>query len=509
MAQPTAYDRQFSFSNQQALTPTAPLQADKVDAEMNAVKVTTDEILQNLALIQRDDGHLANGSVGPDQLADSLSLGIEPPVAWTLGDTYTALSSVFYGKKFYGSNVAHTASNTNRPDVDTVTWTMIADFTTEASIVVTDNSVYTAAIQALAVTAAKIAADAVTTAKILDLNVTTAKINDLAVTAGKIAADAVTTAKILDANVTTAKIADLNVTTGKLAANAVTLGKLSQDGTAGQVLTSNGAGVNPSYQDLPAATALPAGAIITVAMNSAPTGYLKCDGTAVSRSTYATLFAALVKSATVTITITTPGVVTWTGHGLSIGDKVRFTTTGALPSGLSTGTDYFIISAGFTTDTFRLAATAGGSAINTSGSQSGVHTGISAPYGVGDGSTTFNVPDLRGEWVRGWDDAKGTDANRSRGSSQAEMIGPHSHTATTTGTADSGGAHTHTVTPLQSGGSNAGVQDPVSGTTATTPVTTSSNGAHTHTLTASTTVNNNSGTENRVRNIALLYCIKT
>jgi len=63
-----------------------------------------------------------------------------------------------------------------------------------------------------AVTTAKLAADAVTTAKILDLNVT----------AGKLAAGAVTTAKILDANVITAKIADANVTTAKLADAGVT-----------------------------------------------------------------------------------------------------------------------------------------------------------------------------------------------------------------------------------------------------------------------------------------------
>jgi hypothetical protein len=56
------------------------------------------------------------------------------------------------------------------------------------------------------ITAAKIAANAVTTDKILDANVTTAKI----------VANAVTTAKILDANVTTAKIADSNVTKTKI-----------------------------------------------------------------------------------------------------------------------------------------------------------------------------------------------------------------------------------------------------------------------------------------------------
>ena len=56
------------------------------------------------------------------------------------------------------------------------------------------------------VTPNAIAADAVTTPKILDANVT----------AAKIAADAVTTAKILDANVTTAKIADAAITAPKL-----------------------------------------------------------------------------------------------------------------------------------------------------------------------------------------------------------------------------------------------------------------------------------------------------
>ena len=70
-----------------------------------------------------------------------------------------------------------------------------------------DGEITTAKIAALAVTAAKIASDAVTTAKILDANVTDAKL----------ASDSVTTVKILDSNVTTAKIADGAVTQAKLA----------------------------------------------------------------------------------------------------------------------------------------------------------------------------------------------------------------------------------------------------------------------------------------------------
>ena len=48
------------------------------------------------------------------------------------------------------------------------------------------------------------------------------------------------------------------------------------------------------------------------------------------------------KNSTVTISIATPGVVSWTGHGLAIGAAVVFTTTGALPTGLTAGTVYWI-----------------------------------------------------------------------------------------------------------------------------------------------------------------------
>jgi len=85
------------------------------------------------------------------------------------------------------------------------------------------------------------------------------------------------------------------------------------------------------------------------------------------------------RSSTVTMTIATPGVVTWAYHGLQIGSGVVFTTTGALPTGFTAGVRYFVIAAGFTTGAFQLATTQGGSAINTTGSQSGVHTATSAP----------------------------------------------------------------------------------------------------------------------------------
>jgi hypothetical protein len=77
---------------------------------------------------------------------------------------------------------------------------------------------------------------------------------------------------------------------------------------------------------------------------------------------------------TVTMTIASPGVVSWTAHGLTSGTQIRFQTTGALPTGLTANTTYYVISTGLTANSFQFSASFGGAAVNTSGSQSGVHT---------------------------------------------------------------------------------------------------------------------------------------
>lgn len=79
---------------------------------------------------------------------------------------------------------------------------------------------------------------------------------------------------------------------------------------------------------------------------------------------------------TVTITIASPAVITLAAHELNVGDLVNFTTTGALPTGITAGTQYIINSV--TTNTFTI-ANAGPNqdasiTIRTSGSQSGTHT---------------------------------------------------------------------------------------------------------------------------------------
>lgn len=93
-----------------------------------------------------------------------------------------------------------------------------------------------------------------------------------------------------------------------------------------------------------------------------------------------------------TITIASPAVITLNSHGLTANDSVQFTTTGALPTGISASTQYYVISAGLTTNAFEISATLGGSAINTSGSQSGTHTLIvTTPVCVAPSDTKFNL----------------------------------------------------------------------------------------------------------------------
>lgn len=178
---------------------------------------------------------------------------------------------------------------------------------------------------------------------------------------------------------------------------------------------------------------------------TAPTGWLLCDGSAVSRTTYANLFNLLNPSqGTATMTIATPCVVTKTGHGLVAGDTVYFTTTGALPTGVTANTKYFVISAGLTADDFEISATFGGAAINTSGSQSGVHTLFRTPYGVGNGSTTFNVPSLKGNVPAG------VNASDSNFKAVGQTGGESTHTLTVAEIP----AHHHTVDTAESNGSS-------------------------------------------------------
>ena len=85
------------------------------------------------------------------------------------------------------------------------------------------------------------------------------------------------------------------------------------------------------------------------------------------------------RNTTATVTIASPGVVTWNNHGLLADAAVVFATSGALPTGLVAGTTYYVKSTGLTTNSFQLSATKGGASIVTTGTQSGVHTLTTIP----------------------------------------------------------------------------------------------------------------------------------
>lgn len=93
------------------------------------------------------------------------------------------------------------------------------------------------------------------------------------------------------------------------------------------------------------------------------------------------------KTSTVTITIASPGAVTWTAHGLAQYAAIAIGTTGALPTGLTADTTYYVRNP--TTNTFQLSATPTGSVINTSGSQSGTHTAVTSNFISASGLVTM------------------------------------------------------------------------------------------------------------------------
>ena len=151
-------------------------------------------------------------------------------------------------------------------------------------------------------------------------------------------------------------------------------------------------------------------------------------------------------------------------------------------------------------------------------------------FGPGDGTSTFVLPDLRGNFLRAWDNARNFDPSRVIGSSQADGIETHSHTVDVTpngahnhafqsGVTNETGSHFHTVP--SSVGVEMGPYRVVNNlNTNQVNVPTAYAGLHSHTVTgtisnASThdhavTVGNNpsAAPETRPKNIALLACIK-
>ena len=203
------------------------------------------------------------------------------------------------------------------------------------------------------------------------------------------------------------------------AASDITLTLPSSDGNANDVLQSDGSG-NLSFVALP--QAVPTGSVHLMATTTVPSGYVKCNGAVLSRTTYADLFST-----------------------------------------------------------------------------------IGTAFGAGDGSTTFNVPDLRGEFVRGWDDSRGVDSGRSFGTSQTDQNKSHNHTATSTVT-DPG--HFHTTENFVA---RSNYQEPrnIGVGTDGNCNSTGNTDSKTTGITVSTSIANDGATDARPRNIAMMYVIKT
>lgn len=150
---------------------------------------------------------------------------------------------------------------------------------------------------------------------------------------------------------------------------------------------------------------------------------------------------------------------------------------------------------------------------------------IGTSAGAGDGSTTFNLPDMRGEFARGLDDGRGVDAARVLGSAQSSQNASHTHTGTTgsqsadhthSGTTSTDGSHTHTLTGnyIRNAAGGSGL---ASGSGLQVGSATDAAGVHDHTITTggvsanhthSFTTASSGGTEARPRNVAWLACIR-
>lgn len=120
-----------------------------------------------------------------------------------------------------------------------------------------------------------------------------------------------------------------------------------------------------------------------------------------------------------------------------------------------------------------------------------LYSAIGTNFG-GNGISTFSLPDLRGEFVRGWDDSRGVDTARAWASSQSSANLAHTHTIDV----DVSCNYSQFIVPLPGGG--------VLGE----PSAENAIGAQTPTFSGTGTASSSGGTESRPRNVALLYCIK-
>ena len=97
------------------------------------------------------------------------------------------------------------------------------------------------------------------------------------------------------------------------------------------------------------------------------------SGWRVSAATGDTISSTARLTQSAVVATASPGIVTMTAHAANVADPVWFSTSGSLPTGVSSGTIYYISTT--TANTFQIATSPGGASLNFSGAQSGTHTG--------------------------------------------------------------------------------------------------------------------------------------
>ena len=141
MAQPPDYEPGYDFSDFQAVNPDRPLPADRVDIELAQIGVVVNWINANLELIQRDDGELANATVGRDQLKAGLQVGMNQVTTWAAAVSYSTDDAVMYGSQLYVCAAAHTSTDF-LTDLAAERWSLVADLGVVTVINFAENIVY-------------------------------------------------------------------------------------------------------------------------------------------------------------------------------------------------------------------------------------------------------------------------------------------------------------------------------------------------------------------------------
>ncbi len=353
-----------------------------------------------------------------------------------------------------GSSVKATSLNENQlqalyaiEEAKLVTTTS-GGITTGSKNDVTVNSDSDWVINDSAVITQMIADDGINGDKIATNAVTNDSIADDSVDHEHLVNNSVRTAAIHNNNVTTAKIADANVTTAKIADSNVTTDKIADNAVT---LAKMAGGTD--------------GNLITYDASGDP---------------------AYVATGSAGQLLTSNGT----------GAAPTFQTSGAAVVAVGTVIWY----AGSTAPTGYLKAN-GDSIANGSGTTQGVTANFAALYAI----VGANLPDLRGEFVRGWDDGKGTDSGRAIRSTQTDQNESHTHTATSVVT-DGGHTHSGDVHAARHDSGTMGSGDThqlVGNSERSLSINSATTG-----ISVATTNATQGGTEARPRNVALLACIK-